>query len=338
MASEQIKILGCGSAILDILMMVDDAFLAAHVAGGKGGMILVNSETQHGIIGKSDASKMTKVIGGSAFNTIAALTRLGMHTAFLGKLGKDADGDYYLNSYRALGGDIRSFKFNPAVPTGTCLSMVTPDSERTMRTDLGATATISPDEITDADFEGITHVHVEGYLLYFMDVARKILMLAKKHGCVVSFDLASYEVVKLFRSELHELLDQYVDIVFANEDEAREFCKYEKFSPEAVAENLLHYCRVVVVKLGKDGSFIREHDKNYRIPPKLVSAIDTTGAGDLWQAGFLYGYLNGYGPEIAGRMGSVLGAEIVQILGASIPEHRWESIQKEFQKIINKEW
>ena len=162
---------------------------------------------------------------------------------------------------------------------------------------------------------------------------KKILMLAKKHGCTVSFDFASFEVVRLFRSELHELLEKYVDIIFANEDEAKEFCKYEKFSPEAVAENLFHYCSVVVVKLGKEGSFIRENGVNHRIPPVLVNAVDTTGAGDLWQGGFLYGYLNGCGIEAAGRMGSVLGSEIVRVFGAQIPPARWCAIREQFQTI-----
>ena len=333
MAFEKIKVLGAGSTLLDILARVDDAFLSEHVAGEKGGMNLVNSETQHGLIDKLDQAGMSKAIGGSAFNTVSALTTLGFKTAFIGKLGKDEDGRYYTDSYRNLGGDVSSFKYTATAATGTCLCLVTPDSERTMRTDLGATATINADDISDADFEGITHVHLEGYLLFFIEVVKKILMLAKKHGCTVSFDFASFEVVRLFRSELLELLEKYVDIIFANEDEAKEFCKYEKFSPEAVAENLFHYCSVVVVKLGKEGSFIRENGVNHRIPPVLVNAVDTTGAGDLWQGGFLYGYLNGYGVEAAGRMGSVLGAEIVQVLGAQIPPERWPAIREEFEKI-----
>ncbi len=197
-----------------------------------------------------------------------------------------------------------------------------------MRTNLGASATLASSEVTEADFAGITHVHVEGYLMFAKDLFMHVLKLAKKSGCTVSLDLASYEVVKIFKADLPSILADYVDIVFANEDEAREFCSADDFSAEAVAEVLGKYCKVAVVKLGKSGSLVRIGGVNHRVEANLVSAVDTTGAGDLWQAGFLYGYLSGKSPEISGKMGSILGAEVVQVIGAAIPEKRWPEIRK----------
>lgn len=327
------KILGFGSPILDLLVQVDDAFLAKNVAGEKGGMGMLEADAQKKLIGAFPPGKVKKAIGGSAFNTISALTALGMRTAFLGKVGKDADGDYYRKAYAAAGGDISRFRENPAAPTATCVSLVTPDSERTMRTHLGASSTLTPDEITAADFAGISHFHAEGYMLFLPGVLEKAMRLAKENGCTISFDLASFEVVRIFRAEIETLLKQYVDIIFANEDEAREFCGAEGFTPEKAAERLLGYCPVVAVKLGGKGALLRNGAEVSRTQAKTVRALDTTGAGDLWQAGFLYGWLNGAGLAKAGEMGSVLGAAIVQVLGAELPPEQWKDIQAQFDQI-----
>ena len=194
MNSDSVKILGAGSALLDILARVDDSFLSKYVGGEKGGMLLVESAAQRKLIDRIEKNAMSRAIGGSAFNTVSALTTLGMKTAFLGKLGDDENGIYYADAYRKLGGDVSSFKYSATVPTGTCLSLVTPDSERTMRTDLGASSTLCADDVSEDDFKGVTHVHIEGYLLFFLDTVRKILSLAKRAGCTVSLDFASFEV------------------------------------------------------------------------------------------------------------------------------------------------
>ncbi|MBO4647574.1 MAG: adenosine kinase [Lentisphaeria bacterium] len=327
------KVLGFGSPILDLLIQVDDAFLARNVAGEKGGMGMLDAEAQKKLIGAFPPGKVKKAIGGSAFNTISALTSLGMQTAFLGKIGQDSDGEFYRNAYAAAGGDVSRFRVNPAEPTATCVSLVTPDSERTMRTNLGASSTLTADEISPKDFEGIAHFHAEGYMLFLPGVLPKTMKLAKENGCTISFDFSSFEVVRIFRKEIEELMDRYVDVIFANEDEAREFCGAENFDPEDAAGQLLKRCPVAAVKLGSKGALLRQKDESCLVAPKKVHAIDTTGAGDLWQAGFLYGWLNGCGLRKAGEMGSLLGAEIVQVLGAEIPPARWSDIQAQFKQI-----
>ena len=301
------KVLGVGSALLDILANVDDDFLKT-VGGEKGGMVMIDAETADRLI--RTLPPFQKVIGGSAANTIAGLQKLGMPTAFLGKVGTDAEGNYYRGEFERMGGDISRFKTTPEVRTGRCISLITPDSERTMRTDLGAAATFKVTEITADDFRDAAHLHIEGYMMFNMDVFLHVLKLAKDHGATVSLDLASFEIVRTFRDRLDEILRRYVDVVFANEDETREFLGLKgEFDPRKAAGAL-------------------------RIPPVLAEAVDTTGAGDLWQSGFLYAWLNGYPLETAGKMGAILGAEVVQVIGASIPPYRWEPIRSRFKKLI----
>lgn len=326
------KVLGVGSALLDILANVDDGFLKK-VGGEKGGMVMIDASTADRLI--QSLPSFQKVIGGSAANTLAGLQRLGMQTALLGKVGTDAEGDYYRGEFKRMGGDASRFKKNPEVRTGRCISLITPDAERTMRTDLGASATFKVTEITADDFRDVGHMHIEGYMMFNMDVFMHVLKLAKDCGATVSLDLASFEVVRLFRDRLDDILRRYVDVVFANEDETREFLGLQgEIDPHKASGALLEFCGTAAVKLGKRGSCIRNAHEIAVVNSELVTAVDTTGAGDLWQAGFLYAWLNGHSLEIAGKMGSVLGAEVVQVIGASIPPYRWESVKTRFKKLI----
>lgn len=332
MAFGKKKILGVGSALLDILANVEDGFLK-NVEGEKGGMVMIDAAASDRLCRLLPSHR--KVIGGSAANTIAGLQRLGMATAMLGKVGTDAEGDYYRSEFERMDGDISRFKLSPDVPTGRCVSLITPDSERTMRTCLGASATLKVTEITAEDFRDVGHVHIEGYMMFNMDVFMHVLKLAKDCGATVSLDLASFEIVRIFRDRLDDILRRYVDIVFANEDEAREFLgQQDDIDPHKAAGALLEFCETAAVKLGKRGACIRNARRTAVVNSELVTAVDTTGAGDLWQSGFLYAWLNGHSLETAGKMGSILGAEVVQVIGASIPPYRWESVRTRFKKLI----
>jgi len=323
MAANKVKLLGAGSPLLDVLVNVDDGFVAG-VEGAKGGMELVDIAVIDAILARTAAGRV-KAPGGSAVNTVFGLAKLGVPTGFLGKLGKDDDGVYYTARLAAAGVDVSGFKHSPDTRTGLCLSMVTPDSERTMRTFLGAAATLSPDEVADADFQGYTHLHMEGYLLFNPPLARRILELAKRNGLSVSLDFASFEVVRANQDALPGLIADFVDVVFANEVEAEQFAGSK--APEAFFKALEGRCAVAALKLGRDGAIVRADGVEAKVPAKLVKAVDTTGAGDLWQAGFLFGLLNGRPLRDCALYGSELGAEVVQILGAEIPEQRWPSIK-----------
>ena len=325
------KILGVGSPLVDVVVSVDDDFLV-NVSGEKGGMELTDILEIERILGKTSYTP-DMLPGGSAANTILALAKLGVPTGFLGKIGNDKQGSFYTDIYKNAGGDIRQFKVSDDIRTGQCLSLVTPDSQRTMRTYLGAAVTLSPDEVSSKDFEGYTHLHVEGYTLHYRgEYIQKILKLAKEQGLIVSIDLASFEIVKEFKAILPDLLKSYVDVVFCNEDEAMTYCGSN--NPEDIFKALDEYCDVIALKLGKDGAMIKAGDTKVKVDAQLVKAVDTTGAGDFWQAGFLYGYirdgkLSGKLLEKAGGFGSILGAEVVQTMGIAIPEERWDEIRRQ---------
>ncbi|GHC05443.1 adenosine kinase [Cerasicoccus arenae] len=321
------KLIGVGSPVVDTLASVNDAFLASHVPGAKGGMELVDAAALTTIIGEMDGP-LVQAPGGSAGNTAVGVAQLGLPTTFLGKLGNDANGTFYRDSFKAIGGDISRFKVG-SVSNGHCLSMVTPDSQRTMRTDLGAAMTLSPDEISSEDFAGVDHAHIEGYLLFNRDLLYRVLECAKQAGCTISLDLASFEVVGAAKDILPDVLRDSVDIVFANEDEAGAFTDMGN-DYVGMAAQLSELCGIAAVKLGKSGSLVQSSSQLHRIEPVVVdNAIDTTGAGDLWAAGFLYGWLSGKDLPTCGLYGSILGAEVVQVMGGAISEERWEVIRKQ---------
>lgn len=319
-----VKVLGIGSPIVDILVNVTEEFIGG-IKGAKGGMELVDTSILDGILEKTEKGG-TRVPGGSAANTIVGLAKLGIPTAFLGKIGNDREGGFYKSFFERAGVDVSRFKLNETMPTGRCLSLITPDSERTMRTDLGAAATLLPENILSEDFADITHVHIEGYLVFNEVLIRHILKLAKDASCIVSLDMASFEVVTASMKILPELLMEYVDIVFANEHEAETFCGSN--DPERGLQVFSEYCKIAAVKLGEDGALIQSGGKKIKVKAETVHDIDTTGAGDLWGAGFLYGLLKGKPLELCGRYGSILGAEVVKVMGASIPESRWRVIRR----------
>ena len=328
MSENTIKVLSAGSAILDILVNVDEVFIT-RIDGDKGGMELVDSAAIDAMISQA-GSETVKAAGGSAANTINGLAKLGMATSLLGKIGKDADGDFYKSSYEKNGGDSSNFRFAD-VYTGRCLSLVTPDSERTMRTDLGAAMTMSPADWDVTAFKGCTHVHIEGYMLFNKPLTDHVVAMAKEAGCTISLDLASFEVVNVVKDMLPTLLTEYVDIVFANEDEAKAFTGHT--DPVKALGALAEFCKTAVVKVGKDGAFLHDDGLTVKVWANAVEAIDTTGAGDLWQAGFLFGFLQNKTLATCGEYGSVLGAEVVQVMGAAIPEDRWDVIVDDFKKI-----
>lgn len=325
------RIIGVGSPIVDRLALVEEAFVAG-VGGNKGGMQLVDTPAMEALLAEVPGETLVAP-GGSAANTVFALARLNMQAALLGKIGDDAEGRYYRRTFEQLGGDGSRLKTCGVSATARCLSLVTPDSERTMRTDLGAAAAFAPDEVSVDDFRGCRHAHVEGYLLFNPDLARTVLEAAKTAGCTISLDLGAFEVVNGAAETLPSLLDRYVDVVLANEDEAAAFCGQR--DPRAGLDALQKHCATAVVKCGAEGALIRANGNIHEIPARNVDTVkDTTGAGDFWAAGFLYGHLNGCEPDTSGHLGSILAAEVVRHLGANLPPAAWERITEAFNRYL----
>ena len=217
--------------------------------------------------------------------------------------------------------------FRSSSPTGRVLSIITPDAQRSMLTFLGASSEIQPDEITENCFENAAIVHIEGYLLFNEDLIMAALKAAKDVGALVSLDLASFTVVEQSKTVLKKIVNDFVDILIANEDEAQTFTGYsdENKAVCSMAENT----HIAALKVGERGSFISHDGKMIKIEPMGDGdAVDTTGAGDLWASGFLFGLVNGYSLEKCGKLGSACGYEVCQVVGANIPEEGWQRIKK----------
>jgi sugar/nucleoside kinase (ribokinase family) len=325
--SKQFKLIGVGSPVVDSLAHVSEAFIDS-IAGAKGGMELVDSHGLAQLLATISVGNETvsQAPGGSAGNTAMGVAELGLPVTFLGKLGNETAADFYRERFGLVGGDTSRFKVGDQA-NARCLSMVTPDSQRTMRTDLGAAATLAPSEVSAADFVDCGHAHIEGYLLFNPALMDQVLTSARQAGCTISLDLASFEVVKAAGEGLAKLLSEYVDVVFANEDEATAFFG-EGSDYEQMARDLGKICRTAVVKMGADGAWICHEGICERVHAHRVeTVVDTTGAGDLWAAGFLYGWLEGKSAAYSGKLGSLVGAEVVQIDGAAIPAARWDAIR-----------
>ncbi|HTO02512.1 MAG TPA: adenosine kinase [Opitutus sp.] len=317
-------LIGVGSPIMDLLAPVPESFLQ-HVAGEKGGMVLVDHDEMHRILSLLEVVPAYST-GGSAANAAFNAARLGLRTSFLGKLGNDALADSYRSSFEAVGVDTSHFK-RGALPNARCLALVTPDAQRTMRTCLAAAMTLAPDEISVADFHGCRHAHIEGYLVFNQSLADAVLSAARAAGCTVSLDLSSFEVVNASRSWLFSQFRKGIDIVFANEDEIRALFEDQTSEYADLARRLASHGVLAAVKMGGEGAWLAHESNLHRIEPVIVSdLIDTNGAGDAWASGFLYGYLRDWSLSEAGALASLVGAETVRHLGPIIPHARWQEL------------
>jgi sugar/nucleoside kinase (ribokinase family) len=216
--------------------------------------------------------------------------------------------------------------FTSRTPTGRVLSMITPDAQRSMLTYLGAASETAPEEISPRCFEDAAIVHIEGYLLFNPDLMAAVLSSARRAGALISLDLASFTVVAANRQRLMRIAEEYVDILIANEDEARTFTGLA--DEQRAIKTLAAKAPLVILKVGPRGSYIAHDDQIIAVEPlKGPPAVDTTGAGDLWAAGFLYGLVNNLPLETCGALGSACGFEVVQVVGASIPDEGWERVK-----------
>ncbi len=321
-------LIGVGSPIMDLLARVPDEFLKAHVAGEKGGMVLVDHDEMERIVGLLDAPP-AHATGGSAANATFNATRLGLRSTFLGKLGQDELAAIYRDTFTAAGVDASRFKAGEQA-NARCLALVTPDAQRTMRTYLGAAMTLAPDDISIADFQDCRHAHIEGYLVFNRALADAVLGSARAAGCTTSLDLSSFEVVNASRDWLFEHFRRGIDVVFANEDEIRALFRDGTSPFPYLTQQLADHGVIAAVKVGQDGAWIAQESALHRVEPVSVPAVvDTNGAGDAWAAGFLYGHLSGWSLPASGNLGSLLGAETVRHFGPIIPPSRWPYVQQQ---------
>jgi sugar/nucleoside kinase (ribokinase family) len=318
------KIVGIGNALVDVMTMVPDEKYLYQFGLPKGSMTLVNAE-QSGLIKSSIATlKSTLASGGSAGNTMYGLGIMGVNSSFIGKVGRDELGNFYEKDM-VEAGVVPLLRRSAVTPTGTAVALVTPDSERTFATHLGAAIELIPDDLNNFTFKGYDILYLEGYLILNMPLVEKACRLAKEQQMCIAIDMASFNVVADMLPQFHEIVEKYVDIVFANEDEARAFTG---LGPREALDALASKCYIAVVKVGREGSWIKRGEEVIKVDALKVSSVDTTGAGDLYAAGFLYGYSNGFSLDKCGLFGSILAGKVIEDMGARMAEGKWQEAKE----------
>jgi sugar/nucleoside kinase (ribokinase family) len=316
-------IVGVGSALVDILARESDDFLQ-RTGAVKGGMVYVDNAHIEKTLSMA-SSVPTVVPGGSACNTVVGISQLGGAARFVGRCGRGAMGNFFENALRTRRVDPKLSRSN--TPTGRVLSIVTPDAERSMFTFLGAASETRPEDLREDYFSDAAVVHIEGYLLFNPEVILAALRAARSAGALVSLDLASFNVVAQSREFLSDVVREHVDILIANEEEARAYTGSS--DRRQILEGLGRDVQIAALKLGPQGSWIAADGQVVCVPPQGDGgAVDTTGAGDLWASGFLYGLVAGYSLAKSGAIGSACGYEVCQVMGASIPEEGWQRIKR----------
>ncbi len=314
--SERIQhhVVGIGNALVDVIARVDDAFLLEHGLS-KGAMALVDADQAIAMYESIGTGVQTS--GGSAANTIAGIASLGGSVAFIGKVASDAVGDIFARDMQEIGVQFHSGAADETLPTGRCIIAVTPDAQRTMNTFLGISTMLNIDDVNAEVIESAAVLYMEGYL-FDRDEAkqafRRAAAVAHKHGRVVSLTLSDAFCVDRHRVDFRSLVADEIDVLFANEAELLSLYQADSF--EQAIGQLRKECQVAVITRSEKGAVIVTRDHEYVVDAIAVpDVVDTTGAGDLFAAGFLYGYTSGYALETCGRIGAIAAAEVISHVG-----------------------
>ena len=311
----EIDVLGIGNAIVDILIQVEESFLEMHSLT-KGSMVLINEDEAEKLY-RSIGSGL-KSSGGSAANTVAGLGALGSKTGFIGRVRNDQLGEIFTRDIRTAGA---LFDTNPAESgpnTARCLIFVTPDAQRTMCTFLGASVLLKPKDLDFSMVEKTKVLYLEGYLWDHPDAKQAFITAAKKckhSGGNVALSLSDSFCVNRHRQSFLKLVDEYIDILFANEEEI--MALYQVKDLELALEKVKNSCEIVAVTRGSKGSIVLKSKDLFNVNPyKFGPLIDTTGAGDIYASGFLHGYTSGQDPLRCGKIGSICAGQIITQLGS----------------------
>ena len=322
------SVIGIGNALVDIINVLENDNLLEEFGLLKGSMTLVDSELSRKIYNATYFNKREITTGGSAANTIHTLAELGVNCGYVGKIGNDMLGKIFLSEFERQ--KIMPHLLFSSKDTGRVMALVSPDSERTMATYLGAAADLKPEELTREIFRGYSILYIEGYLVQNQELIETAIKLAGQERLNIAIDLSSFNIVESNLSFLKKLISEKVDIIFANEDEAYAFTGKK---PEKAVTELATLCEIAIVKKGKEGSLIKQADELIHVESIKANAIDTTGAGDNYAAGFLYGLTKGYSMKKSGLIAALAAGKVVEVMGAKIPASSWPEIIKIIQSM-----
>ena len=315
------SVLGIGNALIDVLINITDDTVLQKFGLPKGSMTLVDAVLSEEIKKETKNSLRSVQTGGSAANTIHGIAKLGGRCGYIGKISNDELGNFYLEDFKK--NRINTHFFYSETGTGHATGLISPDSERTFGTYLGAALELTPEEMTHEIFKDYGILHIEGYLVQNHSLIEAAMRIAKENELLVSIDMASFNIVEANLDFLHRIIREYVDIVFANEEEATSLTGK---NPQEALFEISDMCTIAIVKLGSQGSLIKSGERIIHIDPIPAKCIDTTGAGDIYAAGFLYALTENFDLEVAGKIGSLLAGKVVEVIGAKIPDETWEKL------------
>jgi len=323
-------VLGVGNALVDVISVLKDDSVLETFGLPRGSMTLVDAEQSKVIYDATYSEESELATGGSVANTMRSMANLGGNAGYMGKVGHDNLGELFQNDFEKAG--VKTHLFFSQNNTGRVMGLVSPDSERTMATYLGAAAEMTPDEVSCNVFEGYDYFYIEGYLVFNQDLIAACAKVAKAAGVKIAIDLSSFNVVEANLDFLKDLIKNYVDIVFANEEEAKSFTGLE---PEEALHEISKDCELTIVKVGKDGSMIKKGNEVTHVGIIPAKALDTTGAGDAYAAGFFYGLTKGYSLEICGRIAALISGKVVEVMGPNLPEEQWSELKADIVEILS---
>ena len=311
----QFEAVGLGNAIMDALVRVPDDAIISRFGFARGQMTPVDDAQWQEAYAAVKSYGVEMASGGSCANTIAAMGLMGAKVSYAGRVGQDELGRSYAGSLEDACG-FHALQTTAEHPTGKCLSIISSDAERTMLTDLGASVTLPGLGDFDAQIRAAGILHVTGYLLLGEPMASRCMeaiAVANQEEILVSIDLADPFVVEACREPILHIVEEFADVLFLNADEARALLGCE---PQEAAVRLAQDVEHVVVKVGGEGSIVCHGGKVFQVGIHPTNAIDTTGAGDSYAAGYLYGLSRGWSPEQSGDLGSRIASLTVGQVGA----------------------
>ena len=319
------KIIGIGNALVDVIVNIPDERILEKFSLPKGGMEMIDIDKKRKLHQTINSMQQTIASGGSTSNTIHGLAHLGAQTGYIGKVSRDEMGCFFEKDLQK-SNICPHLIYTDNMDTGIATTLMTRDAERTFATYLGAAASMDVTDINRSIIANYDYIHVEGYLIFNKKLILHICQLAKEAGLKISMDMASYNLVKDHKEFIISLLKDYVDTVFANEEESKALTGLE---PEESLDILSQYCPVAVIKLGSKGSIANIHGEKIKTKTNGKAPIDTNGAGDAYAAGFLFGLLNQFPAEKIGKLAARLGDEMVACIGAKLSDNQWDKILNE---------
>lgn len=315
--------------MVDILTQIPDDHILEELNMPKGTMQHVDAEHSLAVGEALKQYGSVMAAGGSTANTMSGIAKLGLPAGYIGKVGRDARGDFFEEAMWQT--HVKPMMMKTDTPTGCAQAIISKDGERTFATYLGAALELSADDITSELLEGWDIFYVEGYLVSNRALLDKVLPMAKENNMTTAMDMASFNVVEANRDYLRNLVGNYIDVLFANEEEAKAFSGKE--DPEEALHDMASMCDIAIVKVGSKGSYVQRGDEIVKIGPIPAQVIDTTGAGDMWASGFMAGLIQGESLHKCAMMGATLAANIIEVLGAKMDEARWEKIQNKLKEL-----